>query len=163
MKKNLLKKISVATVALILSLSMVACGGSKTTALSVDDYKAKVTEIYQTIDAESQTYASSMDPNDPEAMISATKDLATKMKPYYEQLAALEAPKEFADEQAKIKAGAEASGELLDLSVEMLELQGDPEAATKAQDKLTELTTKMADLTTKAQDFETALNTIMAE
>lgn len=160
MKKNLLKKISIAAAALILSLSMVACGGNK---VSVDDYKAKVTEIYQTIETESQTYASSLDPNDIEGMVSTTKEFAEKMKPYYDQLAALEAPEEFKDEQAKIKAGAEASSEMLDLSVELFKLQGDPDAAAKAQDKVTELTTKMSDLTAKAQDFEAAINTVTAE
>lgn len=160
MKKNLLKKISVAAAALILSLSMVACGGNK---VSADDYKAKVTEIYQTIETESQTYASSLNPNDIEGMVSTTKEFVEKMKPYYEQLAALEAPEEFADEQAKIKAGAEASSEMLDLSVELMELEGDPDAAAKAQDKLTDLQTKMTNLQQTVGDFQTAITTVTAE
>ena len=193
MKKNLLKKISVAAIAFALSLSMVACGEKKTEepapaptengteapaeendapkeeassnagTVTVEDYKAKMTEIFTAIQTESTTYSTSLDPNDTEATITATKEFAEKVKPYYEQLAALEAPEEFADEQAKIKTGAEASVEALDLSVELMELEGDPDAAAKAPDKLTELNTKMTNLQQAVGDFQTAIATVMAE
>ena len=132
-------------------------------ALSEEDYKAKITEIGNKV-AEltndvnaAQTKAST----DPEGAINDLIDIVAEMKPLYQELANLKAPEKFADAQAKIKSGCEASVEMLDLTVEMMELAVDPDQADKAQEKLTELTEKMTEYQADAQTLTEGLTEVM--
>lgn len=168
--KKLLKKLGIISLILMLVFSLGACGedstgnkddGQKSSAqMTEDDYKAKVEEIYNSITVASQEAMTGIDTTDLEATVTATKSLLVKVRPLYEELGGLNAPDAFKSSQEKIKTGADASLELLDLSAEMFDMQANPDQE-KISEKLTELTEQMANFQTKAQDLATGLEEVM--
>ena len=102
-------------------------------ALSEEDYKAKITEIGNKVTelTNDVNAAQTKAATDPEGAINDLIDVVAEMKPLYQELADLKAPEKFAAAQAKIKSGCEASVEMLDLTVEMMELAVDPEQADR--------------------------------
>ena len=132
-------------------------------ALSEEDYKAKITEIGNKVTelTNDVNAAQTKAATDPEGAINDLIDVVAEMKPLYQELADLKAPEKFAAAQAKIKSGCEASVEMLDLTVEMMELAVDPEQADKAQEKLAELTEKMTEYQSDAQTLTEGLTEVM--
>lgn len=129
-------------------------------ALSDEDYKAKVEEIYNGITATSTELMAAVDQTDVEATMEAMTTLVTTVKPMYEELAGLVAPETYAEAQAQIKSGADASVELLNLTLEMLAL-GDGASDADAEAKVAELQEKMTSFTTSAQDLTTGITTVL--
>ena len=132
-------------------------------AMSEEDYKAKITEIGNSVNdlMPEVTAAQAKASTDPQAAMKELTATVNKMKPLYTELAGLKAPEKFADAQTKIKNGAEASVELLDLTLEMMELALDPAKASEATAKMTELQEKMTGFTDKAAELTEGLTEVM--
>lgn len=90
---------------------------------------------------------STLDLNDLDSIVNATKTTVEKTKPYYIALRDLNAPPKYAEAQAKIKSGANASIETLDLSVEMVDVALDTSLSSD-------------DITKKIAEFEQRLDEI---
>lgn len=118
--------------------------------LTEDGYVEKVNSIMAEVQKQSTELMAGIDVTDTDSVATATKDLIGTVKPMYEELANLQAPAKYADAQAKMKSGADASVQLLQLSLDVLESQGDP-------DKVAELQEKMAELGILAQDINSAM------
>lgn len=103
-----------------------------------------------------------VDSTDQEKVIEATKKMVEDVKPLYEQMGALTAPDSLKDQQTKISEGAIASLEMLNLSLEMIELGTNPDLnAEEVEAKTVELTEKMTGFQTVAADMAAALTEIM--
>ena len=63
--------------------------------------------------------------------------------------------------QAKIKEGSEASIEILDLTLEMMELASNPDTMEEAQEKMTELTEKMNSYSDQASKLTEGLTEVL--
>ena len=181
--KNAWKKISAAVILAAMLLTMAACGGNSTPSpaasgessaasstseapaeapaeVTEESYKAEVKRISDAINAKSADM-SGVDATDPAKAAEAMKAIIDEVKPLYEELAALEAPEAFKDAQAKISEGSLASAELLDISLQAVQvgaglIEGD--AAAIAAD----LQTKIQELTPKATEFAAALQEVLA-
>lgn len=180
MKHNLKKIFAAFCLAAVMATALTGCGGgdkpaasgagsagssaSVTAELSEEEYVTKVKDFYEDVTKISTEAMSGVDATDPKATIDATKGMIEQVTPLYEELGALNAPAAYKDQQAKIKAGCDASVETLQLSMEMLEMStsGDTSSAD-AQAKLTELTEKMQGLTAVLTDFQTALTEITSK
>lgn len=118
--------------------------------LSEEDYKAKVKSLMADIETKSTEAMKDIDLTNVEALVKATSDMIEQVKPMYEELSSLQAPAKYADAQTKIKTGVDASLELLNLSLDMIQNGGDAE-------KVAELQAKTAELGTIAQDLNAGL------
>ncbi len=169
MKKNILARAGVLAVAAALTFSVAGCGSDKKADAPVqgqeekkemteEEYKAKVQELYDSIQTESTSAMEGVDQTDMTALVEATKSMVEKVKPFYEELAGLEAPETYAESQAKIKEGADASVEMLSISLELMEMATDSSTSdADKQTKAAELQEKATDLATKAQSMADGL------
>ena len=66
-----------------------------------------------------------------------------------------------AEAQAKIKEGSEANIEILDLTLEMMELASNPDTMDEAQEKMTELTEKMNSYSDQASKLTEGLTEVL--
>lgn len=114
-------------------------------ALSEEDYMAKIKELSEKIATESAPYAT-IDTTDLATAIPQVQEMGNALKPLYEELANLQAPEKYAEAQAKIKSGASASAELLEISLEILENGGDDAKVAELQEKYANLQTAANDL-----------------
>lgn len=114
-------------------------------ALSEEDYMAKIGELSGKIATESAPYAT-IDTTDLATAIPQVQEMGKALKPLYEELANLQAPEKYAEAQAKIKSGASASAELLEISLEILENGGDDAKVAELQEKYANLQTAANDL-----------------
>ena len=135
--------------------------GSKT--LSEEEYKAKITEIGNKVGelTNDVTAAQSQASEDPQGALASLTETVNQMRPLYEELANLAAPEAFADAQAKIREGSEASVEILDLTLEMMELASNPDTAEEAQAKMEELTEKMTSYSDQASKLTEGLTEVL--
>ncbi len=135
--------------------------GSET--LTEEEYKAKITEIGNKVGELTQdvTAAQSQATEDPQGALASLTETVNQMRPLYEELANLPAPEAFAEAQAKIKEGSEASIEILDLTLEMMELASDPDTMEEAQEKMTELTEKMNSYSDQASKLTEGLTEVL--
>ena len=136
---------------------------TETTAMTEEEYISKVTEINESIASESLAAMSGVDTSDMNALVDATKKMAEALKPYYEELAGLQAPEKFADAQEKIKVGAEASIEVLNTSIEMFDLvvNGEITDMDEMTAKTEELEAKLTEFQVKAADLEAGLSEVL--
>ena len=161
--------------AMVMAFTLAGCGGGddggkdadKGGALSEKDYVAKVSELYGNIESTSADAMAGVDTTDTQAVIDATQQMINDVKPIFEELGGLQAPEKYADQQAKIKAGCEASVKTLDLSLELTEMAVDAQngkvSAEDTQKKTQEITSQMAELQAVAADFSTAIAEVMAD
>lgn len=182
MKKLMKKSVAVTMTALMLSVAVVGCGGSPkaegttagaevtttapetTTAapLTEAEYKEQITTIYSSITQISTEAMAGVDATDQDKVIEATKKMIEDVKPLYEQMGALTAPDSLKDQQTKISEGAIASLEMLNLSLEMIELGTNPDLKPEeVEAKTVELTEKMAGMQTIGADMTAALAEVM--
>lgn len=133
------------------------------TTLTEEEYKAKITEIGNKVGelTEDVTAAQSQATEDPQGALTSLTETVNQMRPLYDELANLAAPENFADAQAKIKEGAEASVEILDLTLEMMELASNPDTIEEAQTKMTELTEKMTSYSDQASKLTEGLTEVL--
>ena len=116
----------------------------------------KVGELTQDV-----TAAQSQATEDPQGALASLTETVNQMRPLYEELANLPAPEAFAEAQAKIKEGSEASIEILDLTLEMMELASNPDTMEEAQEKMTELTEKMNSYSDQASKLTEGLTEVL--
>ena len=135
--------------------------GSET--LTEEEYKAKITEIGNKVSELTQdvTAAQSQATEDPQGALASLTETVNQMRPLYDELANLPAPEKFAEAQAKIKEGSEASIEILDLTLEMMELASNPDTMEEAQEKMTELTEKMTSYSDQASKLTEGLTEVL--
>ena len=107
------------------------------------------------------TAAQSQATEDPQGALASLTETVNQMRPLYEELANLPAPEAFAEAQAKIKEGSEASIEILDLTLEMMELASNPDTMEEAQEKMTELTEKMNSYSDQASKLTEGLTEVL--
>ena len=133
------------------------------TTLTEEEYKAKITEIGNKVGelTEDVTAAQSQATEEPQGALTSLTETVNQMRPLYDELANLAAPENFADAQAKIKEGAEASVEILDLTLEMMELASNPDTIEEAQTKMTELTEKMTSYSDQASKLTEGLTEVL--
>ena len=131
--------------------------------LTEEEYKAKITEIGNKVGELTQdvTAAQSQATEDPQGALASLTETVNQMRPLYEELANLPAPEVFAEAQAKIKEGSEASIEILDLTLEMMELASNPDTMEEAQEKMTELTEKMNSYSDQASKLTEGLTEVL--
>lgn len=138
-------------------------GGSGGDALSEQAYKAKILEIGNQVAelSPSVSAAQKKASSDPEGALKDLIAIVAKMKPLYQELADLKAPAKYAAAQAKIKEGSQASVDMLDLTVEMMELALDPNKHAEAKQKLDELTGKLSQYQADAEKLSEGLSEVM--
>lgn len=132
-------------------------------ALSEQAYKAKILEIGSKVSelTPSVSAAQQKASSDPEGALKDLIAIVAKMKPLYQELADLKAPSKYAAAQAKIKEGSQASVDMLDLTVEMMELALDPNRRAEAQQKMNELNDKLVQYQSDAQKLSEGLTEVM--
>ncbi len=125
--------------------------------LTKEEYLSEVNSKCDEIAELSMQYQADVDMNDLEKALSATKSMVENVKPLYEELGALNAPAEFQDKQKEIKEGCDASAELLELSLQLIEMES-------AQDvtEIQSITDKIQELTPKVTQLNTVLNEVRA-
>lgn len=135
--------------------------GSET--LTEEEYKSKITEIGNKVSALTNdvTAAQSQATEDPQGALTSLTETVNQMRPLYDELANLAPPEKFTDAQAKIKEGAVASVEILDLTLEMMELASNPDTMEEAQEKMTELTEKMSSYSDQASKLTEGLTEVL--
>ena len=138
-------------------------GGSGGDVLSEQAYKAKILEIGNQVAelSPSVSAAQKKASSDPEGALKDLIAIVAKMKPLYQELADLKAPAKYAAAQAKIKEGSQASVDMLDLTVEMMELALDPNKHAEAKQKLDELTGKLSQYQADAEKLSEGLSEVM--
>lgn len=138
-------------------------GGSSGDALSEQAYKNKILEIGNKVAELSPSVSAAQQKaaSDPEGALKDLIAIVAKMKPLYQELANLKAPAKYAAAQAKIREGSQASVDMLDLTVEMMELALDPSKRAEAQQKLNELNGKMTQYQADAQKLSEGLTEVM--
>ena len=122
-------------------------GGSGGDVLSEQAYKAKILEIGNQV--------AELSPSVSAAQKKASSDPEGALKDD------LKAPAKYAAAQAKIKEGSQASVDMLDLTVEMMELALDPNKHAEAKQKLDELTGKLSQYQADAEKLSEGLSEVM--
>lgn len=148
----------------VMAVMVSACGGEKDGTLSKSEYKKKIETLYNDMSVKAEAYAtaSTLAATDPVKALEDMKVAMEEMKPICEELGALKAPKEYADQQVKVKAGADASIELVKYSVEIIELStAEAPDQEKLLEKTTEMDEKMAGWTTATTDLDTVVAEIL--
>jgi hypothetical protein len=177
-----MKKKFMLVFALILTLALVSCGEKKDTKpadatatattvttqapaakLDVAGYKKEVTRIGTAI-GEASKPLTTLNPGDAAGAVKVYASVIEALTPLYKELSALEAPDSLKGAQEKLKAGSDASLEVLKLSAEMFDLVGNPAAAASADTmkKVQDLQTKLGDLQQKALGMQDAMVEINA-
>lgn len=170
------KKFIALTLTVLMSITILtSCGGQKSPSSSADpqktesqvlskeEYVDKVKSSSNEISEISNKYSADMQSSDTNTAADATTAFVNEIRPIYEELAALNAPEEFSSQQGKIKKGCEASLEILDLSVELIELgRGDIQGKEEEiAEKVTQINSKMSELMDQAQDMTSAINEVV--
>lgn len=121
----------------VMALSMAACGGSSSGAMSEADYKKALENIGT---AMTDIQNSSFDMTDPEQ----AKKTLTDMKKIFTDAAAISAPDKYKDAQAKVKSGSEAMARFIDVSLKALD--GGQPSEDEQSAMITDLTSAINDL-----------------
>lgn len=164
MKNKSMKWIALIMAVSMMAISLVACGGNtepdssvpvsdtstesktETTALSEEEYIAKIKEIHEGITKVSTEIMANVDTTDVEALVSATKEMIEAVKPSYVELRDLIAPEKYAEAQAKIKRGCEASLRSLEISLEMFDNMTDADKIAELQQEASDLESTVLEL-----------------
>ncbi len=169
MKRKFTTKLCIIALSIILSICTTGCNKEKkgeqqdplsveneeNNILTAEEYKNKLNEIYTSIQTETETAKTNINSSDLKTSNDARKALSEKLKPIYEQLTSLNAPEEFKEAQEKIKTGANAAIEALDLSIKMINLGTDVTTEQQA-----ELTAQMNTLTETMKELNVGISMI---
>lgn len=115
MKNNLVKRIAVLASAVMMGVSLIACGGG---GLSDKAYIAKVNEFSSKVEStmnEAEQQLSGVAEDD----VDATVELIEGLKAPFSEFAALEAPEKYKEAHAKYQSGCKAMNEMLDTLIEI--------------------------------------------
>lgn len=121
MRNKLVRRIALLLSVAVMSVSVVACGGSgnsngnaaqEETTLTEEEYEAKAQELGEKLNS-AMTDASSIDPND----VEAAKEFIAGLKDPFIEFGSLKAPEKYAAAHEKFKSGCDAMVEYLDMMV----------------------------------------------
>ena len=165
MKRNWKKAFSCMAIILLFVSLLSACGqnnaggGSsqeESSPLSREDYISEVNSICDNIVSVSARYEDDMNSSDVTQVLETTKSMVGEIRPLYVNLGELKAPAEFEEQQKQIKDGCDASVEVLDLSVQLMEMEN----ADQNQEEVQNISARIAELSPKLSDLNTVLSEV---
>ena len=123
MRNKLVRRIALLLSVAVMSVSVVACGGSnggsaaqEEATLTEEEYEAKAQGLGDKL-SNVMTEAASIDPND----VDAAKEFISGLKDPFIEFGSLKAPEKYAAAHEKFKSGCDAMVEYLDLMVGALD------------------------------------------
>lgn len=138
--------------ALVLTLSLAACGGSSN-ALTEEEYQQEVENLTAELSSV-QSDAAALDPSDIEGAKQVLEDLKAPFQDFME----LTPPEAYADAHEKLQSGCQAMVDFLDTTASLME-ETDPTALQESTEKLmSSLETAVTDMTEGASMLDTAAN-----
>lgn len=120
-----------------MTLSLAACGGSSSGALSEEDYVKEIEKVGTAMVELQNNAASATD-------VEGAKKLLEDLKTQFNNMAQLNAPDKYKDAQAKIKSGSEAMVKYIDMALKAAD--GTMPSADDQQKMMEYITTAMTDL-----------------
>lgn len=139
-------------------------GQNQAVRMSEEAYKAKLIEILDNIEKTSSKYTdslSNMGVEDAKKIIAVTKELIHETQPMYLELAQLNAPEIYIQEQIKIKEGAEVAVKMLNISLKLMEASVN--STQEAYQYLEEFESHEPEATQKIQILDDTLKAILGE
>ena len=142
--------------ALMLTLSLAACGGNgggDSSALTEEEYQQEVENLTAELSSV-QSDASALDPSD----IEGAKQVLEDLKAPFQDFMALTPPEAYAEAHEKLQSGCQAMVDFLDTTASLME-ETDPTALQAGTEKLmSSLETAVTDMTEGATMLDTAAN-----
>lgn len=150
------KRITAVFLSAVCAFSLFSCA-KETSPFTEEEYLAKAVSLYAKAD---ELFNVEHEQWDEEEAVAKNKEIVEQVRPYYEELANLDAPKKYDKKQLVIKEGADATMELLDLMMEINELCLDENAS---EEYVAERRQHISDRSSELNDVVVEFGKIMKE